>query len=339
MAFYNGLPRDIVFKIYNFVQQIREKEGIGQRNLTRRIERNFNIRISENTVSGWIYQNKIPFLQEETQFKPKPIPSKKSLNGLYTNKKFSASKIAKKFQVSTATVIGWLKHSNIRVRTHLESMNTFLIRKELGEKRLTIPKKDYSPLTPEKAYIYGVLIGDGCINKKFLKLEIRNDTEFVQEFSDSLKRVYGIFYNYRYYKPRNSYILDAASHIICKDLLSKGSFGTYSWRVPNEIIQSNDEKIMGYFLRGFYDSEGSVGDGCITLSSINISGLKQVGYLLEKIGIKNTIKPIRGGKYRVLYIFRKQRFKLFRNKIGFTIKRKREKLNGLLKNDRYHKEA
>ena len=44
--------------------------------LIKLIKSRFNRDILSNTVSGWLYSNNIPYNQEETQFKPKPKPSK-----------------------------------------------------------------------------------------------------------------------------------------------------------------------------------------------------------------------------------------------------------------------
>ena len=193
-------------------------------------------------------------------------------------------------------------------------------------------------MSPEKAYILGVLCGDGHINQDYVRFEIRNDEEFVKEFVRCFEEVYGLRYNYKYYLPRKSYVLYIASQVICKDLLNLGDFGTRAWRIPRDVLKSEDIKITGAFLRGFYDSEGSVGKSAISASSINLKGLKQVSSLLETLGIQNIIRPIKD-KYYLVYIFRKQRFKIFRERIGFTILRKQERLNEILKNDRHYKEA
>jgi len=64
-----------------------------------------------------------------------------------------------------------------------ESMKQLRTRGLLREKKLQRPTKDYSKMTPEKAYVLGVLCGDGHINKKFIRFEIRKDEEFVKELS------------------------------------------------------------------------------------------------------------------------------------------------------------
>ena len=77
------------------------------------------------------------------------------------------------------------------------AMNTKRVKNILREKRLLLPKKNITKLTKEKAYILGVLCGDGHINKHFMQLEInKNDEEFMKVFLKSIKSVYGLYFNY-----------------------------------------------------------------------------------------------------------------------------------------------
>lgn len=334
---YNNLPKEIVLKIHSFAME-RRKQGFGQRKIFNMIKEKFKVEIKEGTIANWIFSNSIPFGNEKTQFKKLPIPKKNILYDLYINKKLSAQKIAQKYKVSTIIIINWLKEYNIPTRTHLESMNTPKIKNELREKKLRKPNKIFSKLSPEKAYILGVLCGDGHINKKMIRFEIRNDEEFIKKFSESFKKVYGLNFNYKYYKKRNSLVLYVASEIICEDLLNYGNFGTFEWRVPNEVMNSNNKNILSNFLKGIYDSEGSITKSCILMSASNKKGIKDISFLLKKLGIENKIGITKINHY-ILWIFRKERFKIFRYRIGFTIKRKQDKLNEILKNDRVYKPA
>ena len=108
---------------------------------------------------------------------------------------------------------------------------------------------------------------------------------------------------------------------ICADLLSYGKFGTYDWAVPQIIFDSYDEYVLINFLQGLYDSEGHAGNYNVDLSSVNSSGLAQVKVLLKRLGIDSKIYGV------ALVITKKDNIRRFRNKIGFTIKRKINKLN------------
>lgn len=322
--FYGGLSREEILKIYEFVISKRKELGYGQHKLHLLVKNKFDKEINESTISGWIFRKIVPFANEKTQFKAKKKPEKEELYDLYIKHNQSAEKLSKKYNVSTIIVINWLKYYGIKTRTHLESMNTSNIKKELREKKLRRPTKEFSRLSPEKAYILGVLCGDGCINNKMAKLEIRKDKEFIEEFANCLKEVYGLEFKPYYYEKRNSFIVYAASEIVCKDLLGYGKFGTFEWNIPKEVLISN-EKIKTNFLRGMFDSEGSVNKSVITMASANLKGLNSIKRMLKKVGIMNTITT--RGKYSYLYICGREKLKTFKEKIGFTIKRKQERLN------------
>ncbi|MBI5148512.1 hypothetical protein HZA33_02425 [Candidatus Pacearchaeota archaeon] len=331
MEIYGGLEKEKVFQIYNFVLEKRKELGIGQRKLSRMVKERFNSEIKERTIAGWIFLGVIPFANEKTQFKAKPKPKKEEIYELYIKQNQSAEKLGKRYGVSTIIVINWLKSYNISTRSHIESMNTPVIKEELKEKKLRRPTKDFLPLSPEKAYILGVLCGDGCLVKRMVRLEIRNDEEFIKKFVNSFKEVYGLNYTYFYYPPKKTFVAQISSDIISKDLASYGKFKTKDWNIPIEIMESNDPEILGKFLRGFYDSEGCSASRCaITCSSINKGGLEQIAILLQKLGIKSTLRPQQNNRYYVLFIFRKGRFKIFIDKIGFTIKRKMDNINKTL---------
>ena len=323
---YNNLPKIKILEIHSFVIDKRKREGLGQRKISRLVYDKFKVNIHENTIANWIYFNRVPFGGEKTQFKPLPIPKKEDLYKLYLIEKKSAQWIAEKYKVSTIIVLNWIRQYKIPTRTHKESMNTLLIKEELKNQKLKRPTKDYSKISPEKAYIFGVLCGDACISNRSVRFEIRNDEDFIQEFSNCFEKVYGLKYNYHYYARRNSYVLYISSQIIYNDLLNgNGDFKTFTWRVPEEIMKSKIESLSSSFLRGFYDSEGSASKYCISVSSANKLGLENVSLLLNKFNIRNEVKKTKAGYY-LITITGRERLKTFKEKIGFSIKRKMDRI-------------
>jgi intein-encoded DNA endonuclease-like protein len=327
MSYRDYLSREEISQIYNFTIEKR-KEGFGQRKISRMISEKFNQNISEGAISNWIFYNKKPFGNERTQFKAKQKPKKEEIQRLYINNKESAQRIAKKYNVATITFINWLKSYKIDLRTHVQSMNTENIKKELREKKLRRPTKEFSKLSPEKAYILGVLCGDGCISERYIRFEIRKDEEFIREFVKCIKEVYGLDYKYYYYAKRDSFVNYISNQIICSDLLRYGKFKTFEWNIPEEIIDCKEEENSSMFLRGLFDSEGSSSKYCVSMSSANENGIKQASELLKKLKIENKIMKTKEGYY-ILYITKRERLKRFREKIGFTIKRKMELINNL----------
>jgi len=310
----------------------RKKTGLGQRELARLLLTEHQLEISESTISGWIHKHVVPFAQEKTQFKPKPIPPKKVLEKLYIHNQKSASTIAKKFHVSTIIVINWLKKYGVRVRSHTESMNTSIIQSVLRDQKVTRPTREYGKLSPEKAYILGVLCGDGYIDHKFMKLEIRRDLDFMNEFIRCVEEVYGLRYKHYYYKHRNSYIVNVNAQIICKDLLNHDTFRTRTWRVPKAISESKSKGVVSHFLRALFDSDGSSSGSTVNMTLANGSALREVSSLLTKLNISNRVKT--RSPYSTLTISHKDNLRKFIEEIGFTIQRKNDRTKKYIQHGR-----
>ena len=130
---YTNLSKKEILKIYNFALKKREN-GLGQRKISKMIKENFGKEINESNISNWIYHGKAPFGNKKTQFKSLPKPKMDDLYELYINQDKSAQIIAKKYNVSTVTIIKWLRAYGIKTRNHRESMNTNLIKNKLKEK-------------------------------------------------------------------------------------------------------------------------------------------------------------------------------------------------------------
>jgi len=319
---YCGLSRKKVEQIYKEVIRIRKETHNGQRTITQFINKRHKINFCENTIAGWIYRRIIPFANKKTQFKAKPLPPKNKIIKEYLTEK-SLSELGVKFGVSGTTIKKWLKHYKVKIRNHKEAMNTKRLKELIGRQKVLMPKTGVGKMSSKKSYILGVLCGDGYIDNKMLKLEIRKDTEFIERFTNSINKVYTANYKYRYYPPRNSLIVDATRKAICKDLLSYGQFSTFKWQVPREITKMQNQNYIIHFLQGFFDSEGCVGKYLVSASSKNDKALSEIKKLLEKLEISSTIYGY------VLVISKKANINKFRNTINFTIKRKTQKLENM----------
>jgi len=185
----------------------------------------------------------------------------------------------------------------------------------------------------------GVLCGDACLTKWMIRLEIRRDEEFIKEFVECFEKVYGLKYLYNYYKPKDTLVAQINSMLIAEDLSRYGNFKTKEWEVPKEIGESKEEEVIGAFLRGFYDSEGCAARSAIISCSVNKKGLQQIQILLKKLGIESTFKERNDGNFFTLYIFRKGRFQIFKDKVGFTIKRKSDRITETLNTGFFSKKS
>lgn len=233
----------------------------------------------------------------------------------------------------TVTIFNRLRKMKVKVRGYRESR---IVRTYDGIKKIK-----HHGLIPEKAYILGVLCGDAWMNyfERVYRVGLSAiDKDFVEEFRANIKVAYGIDCKIREYASKNKkwnlqYVLDLYSKLVCEDILSYGIFNTEQWRVPKQIMSSNDVRIIGNFLRGFYDSEGHVNSECYQLKATNTNelGIKDIMQLLSKLRIHyiTTLKRHKNERYKTcieIYITGSCSYKLFKKHIGFSIKRKQDRL-------------
>ncbi|MEM5883042.1 MAG: LAGLIDADG family homing endonuclease [Candidatus Aenigmatarchaeota archaeon] len=274
-----------------------------------------------------------------------------TLNKLYYENGLTLKEIAKRFNCSESYVFNQMKKLKIPRD-----------RRRCGRKPLAIPNKNYKKLTPDKAYILGVLCGDGMLykflasykNYKFFNyyLGLRVvDKEFAKEFVNKIKNVYSVNATVSkipagirktpvgYLKCKQQVLVSLRRKKIYEDLARYGKFTTYSWRVPQEI-KNGSRLIISSFLRGFFDSEGSVdiSNGAVEACSFNKEGLKDISFLLGKFGIFTKVKRAKKDRnlFRIRFGFSGY-LKVFRDNINFTIKRKKEALDRIIKNKRKYK--
>jgi len=252
--------------------------------------------------------------------------------------------------LSSRKVGGMLNISHARVLKILRS-------EDISRRPVIKPiiNPSHKELTPSRAYLFGVMCGDGCIfsgreyKKKWsymshiVHLSVK-DKDFLDEFVKNFQEVYGISPSV-YYRDRknkkwsNIWIARINRKLVYEDL-AQYNFSNM-WVVPDEIIESKDKRIICSFLRGVYDSEGSVMIGprsaTISFCSTNERGIKQIRKLISKVGIEisrimeNNNSLIKKPCY-YFYITHSKNYLIFLREIGFSIKRKEDKLITYMKN-------
>lgn len=203
----------------------------------------------------------------------------------------------------------------------------------------------------ELAYIIGVVMGDGfpTLSKKkkryndvFVMLRAI-DLEFIEEFARCLGVVLGREPpKVRYIKSENRYVISVMDEALFELL-----YGRSINKIKPFVEYCDECKAM--FLRGFFDSEGSISkDDTLKAYNSNYELLEYVKKLLTDLGIEATgphlstkkeklLKSPRTGKiYRrrkdVYYIYvRRQSIPTFYQKVGFTIIRKKKRLEEFLR--------
>lgn len=258
-------------------------------------------------------------------------------------KGFSYRKISQQVNISTTTGQLWVKTS--RKPRCLYAM-----------KQQKVLNNKSRKLTPCLAYIYGVLIGDGHLEKSKLSNRITLkviDKEFALKFCKVLKEWSGFNPTwseaYRIFNHKTKYgsLINCKSYFYTVRLGSKQAVDfisknikckTVDWDVPENIMQTDDKDIIFAFLKGVFDSEGSaVYSQKYNKKRIELKmygeNVKHLQYLLKKVGIESTVSQGKILKERNMYllrILRKNSIKVFVKNIGFIIERKKDILSKIL---------
>jgi len=198
-------------------------------------------------------------------------------------------------------------------------------------------------INKELAFILGGLCGDASILRDFRRGRsmpnrirlVSKDQEYCLFFNKCLESMLGksfIFQDKRgfYYSGINS--VSFSNHIVS----IYGDFSQKGWRVPKGILTSNNHEVISYFLRSFFDSDACARKYDIRIQNINKDGLLDISFLLGKLGIENRIseekrRTSKGNRVFNLSITSSRQMAKYRDLIGFTIKRKQEKLLDLPK--------
>ena len=203
--------------------------------------------------------------------------------------------------------------------------------------RIKTLKKGSSKLTVEKARLIAHLIGDGA-HYRFrhdyvLKYEVK-DEESLQQFNDDLIKVYGLKPSW---VPNPSGItgelinsVRLRSKLAFEDLLRYATYFSKDWKLKSFILNAS-LKLKKEFLRALFDDEGSVRSKyAVSLYSINKKGLTQIKKMLKEFGIESKFEKGFGARRNVYAVSIKD-LRLFKDKIGFNLVRKQQKLEEYIK--------
>ncbi|BAJ50585.1 conserved hypothetical protein [Candidatus Caldarchaeum subterraneum] len=215
--------------------------------------------------------------------------------------------------------------------------------------RLYIGAIEFLRPSEDLAYLIGVHAGDAYVTGEqfFLRLEVK-DKDFADAYSISLSRVLGRYPPEPRPNKDGKWVVVVASKVLYQLL-----------RKPIDIDRirpfvEHCERCVAMFLRGFFDSEGSVSKlGTITVYNTDYQLLVYVIYLLKKLGIETTsyapkTKQLAGGPFRnprtgKTYHYNKDYYYLrirrssnesYYNLVGFSIERKKQRLEEYLRRQR-----
>ncbi len=216
-----------------------------------------------------------------------------------------------------------------------------------------IPSIELLKPSEELAYVIGVKLGDGYATKKKRVVKSYNhtrigldvkDREFAEEFSRCLTKVLRRTpKRLRYRRATKRYVVEVKSETLYHLLKKPVDLD----RLKKYIEHCG--KCMAAFLRGFFDSEGSVDErGYVLLYNTDLRLLEYIRKLLQLLGIASTSPRLHVRRGTVIhdprtgkkYLTKKDAYRIrikangnrkFYEKIGFTIRRKQKRLEEYLR--------
>ena len=194
-------------------------------------------------------------------------------------------------------------------------------------KKPSLLKKIEYPSTYEEilneAEVVGIMLGDGHLSKdtRYMRLRVR-ELDFCQHFKNLIEKTYGIKAPID-----NKYYYNCYAHSTL--LALRISKLTNHNKIIPEFIFKGDNNIKARFLRGFFDSEGSMdviyNRRQVVLTQNNEKMLLQIKSLLLDLGIQNKyVKKNFGSDKLIISLL--ENLEKYCNLIGFSIKYKQEKL-------------
>lgn len=210
-----------------------------------------------------------------------PYKSKEKLEELYWKKGMNTYEIAKKAGVHHATVSKWMKKFGVERRTPREARIKSGVNPNLDE-------------SPDLAYILGVLLSDGWAGEYRIILRQARE-KFADSFRKALEKT-GMnpcsYVDEKKGSRLNQIVVEANSVEFCDWFRSK-SF--------NQIksIAKKSEKHAKEFIRGVYESEGTITRNKLSIYNSNAKIVKIVEEVLHFLGFKTGTSITRGSEYKI----------------------------------------
>ncbi len=192
-------------------------------------------------------------------------------------------------------------------------------------------------LDTEFAYFMGALVGDGCLTARNRIILSSADKPIIEAFEGVAARLGLKIFPNGGDRPDDHVIASAQLYQLLTYLgMSTGQ--AHTKRIPHGILAA-PEKIVAAFLRGLFDTDGTIEklDGLVTLTSVSETLIRETQIVLLNFGIVSS-KSVKRGKYKgeahishMLAIAGVEADR-FHEMIGFTLERKRDRRQSRIHN-------
>jgi len=178
--------------------------------------------------------------------------TKEKLISLYLNEKRSLGDIAKIYGVSRTAIYKKLKIYVVKQRSKSEARIEAQKQDKLPQQFYDINEDFFSSWSPEMAYVFGLIITDGCVSDAGVISLCINDRDLLEKVKKALRSGHKITPS-RHQK--GLYYFHFAREKLVADLAKLGVLPRKSLTVKFPQIP---EKYLVDFIRGVFDGDGSV---------------------------------------------------------------------------------
>lgn len=209
------------------------------------------------------------------------------------------------------------------------------------------------PVDSQFAYWLGLVLGDGSFSNMYVYFAqtLRNSEltsifgRYTRELfrrSVSVRREKGgmfKFPNGKLYTRKPRIQVQFGSVVVCR-WLSRNfrAFKTPKEKIVPSWFLGKPPRVIGAFLSGFFDAEGSVEPSQVTVTQKSRKLLSQIGEMLGSLGIESDIREYK--KECTLRIYGLGEIKKFHSLVGFKLERKNLALQGYIdKTERFWKNS
>ncbi len=228
----------------------------------------------------------------------KRYQQKEYLENRYWEHNRSIDQIAKEEGVDKGTVFYWMKKLDVKRRTDSEALMIH------HPNRIKLPE-----MNEDLAYVLGVIFGDGCAyygkTSWYVQLTTTSET-FNRSFENALKKLgYTVTTDIEKRKAPSHWKKQWRTYACSVELVRWVKKLREDINKLKELIKTKEYVIA--FLRGFYESEGSLKRNgahsvSLTISNTNKYLVEFVEELIEKIGFKTSVYTIqKKGRRKTAY--------------------------------------
>lgn len=177
-------------------------------------------------------------------------------------------------------------------------------------------------MTEDLAYLFGLLIGDGCLTRTESVIFSNIDADILESYFQIMKQYFDVLPQKR---GKCDYIVYDRYLRKYLEMCGLSTSDSHSKQIP-ECILVAPKDIQVSFVTGLFDTDGSAEKNLLSYCSVSEKLIRQLQLMLLQFGIISRVRyktAKNGFSYYVLSISGKD-IELFNNEIGFRCTRKRE---------------